>query len=46
VPRPGLSRLPIRGWSFGWHLAAIAVLRRPDIFHAAIAGALVRRSFA
>ena len=31
----------IRGWSFGGWLAALAVLRRPDVFHAAIAGALV-----
>jgi dipeptidyl-peptidase-4 len=32
-------RVGIRGWSFGGYLAAGAVLRRPDIFHAAIAGA-------
>jgi dipeptidyl-peptidase-4 len=31
----------IRGWSFGGYLAALAVLRRPDVFHAAIAGAPV-----
>jgi dipeptidyl-peptidase 4 len=31
----------IRGWSFGGFLAALAVLRRPDVFHAAIAGAPV-----
>ena len=36
-----LSRVAIRGWSFGGYLAALAVLRRPDIFHAAIAGAPV-----
>jgi dipeptidyl-peptidase-4 len=34
-----LSRVAIRGWSFGGYLAAIAVLRRPDVFHAAVAGA-------
>ena len=34
-----LSRVAIRGWSFGGYLAALAVLRRPDVFHAAIAGA-------
>ena len=34
-----LSRVGIRGWSFGGYLAALAVLRRPDIFHAGIAGA-------
>jgi len=33
------SRVGIRGWSFGGYLAALAVLRRPDVFHAAIAGA-------
>jgi dipeptidyl-peptidase-4 len=36
-----LSRVGIRGWSFGGFLAAMAILRRPDVFHAAIAGAPV-----
>ena len=36
-----LTRVAIRGWSFGGYLAALAVLRRPDFFHAAIAGAPV-----
>jgi dipeptidyl-peptidase-4 len=36
-----LGRVAIRGWSFGGFLAALAVLRRPDIFHAAVAGAPV-----
>ena len=36
-----LGRVAIRGWSFGGFLAALAVLRRPDVFHAAIAGAPV-----
>ncbi|MDO8389342.1 MAG: prolyl oligopeptidase family serine peptidase [Actinomycetota bacterium] len=36
-----LARVGIRGWSFGGYLAALAVLRRPDVFHAAIAGAPV-----
>jgi dipeptidyl-peptidase-4 len=35
------TRVGIRGWSFGGYLAALAVLRRPDVFHAAIAGAPV-----
>ena len=35
------SRVGIVGWSFGGYMAANAVLRRPDIFHAAIAGAPV-----
>jgi len=36
-----VSRVAIRGWSFGGFLAALAVLRRPDVFHAAVAGAPV-----
>ncbi len=35
------GRVGIRGWSFGGYLAALAVLQRPDIFHAAVAGAPV-----
>jgi dipeptidyl-peptidase 4 len=34
-----LSRVGIRGWSYGGFLAAMAVLWRPEVFHAAIAGA-------
>ncbi|MFF8771727.1 prolyl oligopeptidase family serine peptidase [Kitasatospora sp. NPDC015120] len=40
--RPGLldlARVAVRGWSYGGFLAALAVLRRPDVFHAAVAGA-------
>ena len=40
-PELDLSRVAIRGWSFGGYLAALAVLRRPDVFHAAVAGAPV-----
>ena len=40
-PELDLGRVAIRGWSFGGYLAALAVLRRPDVFHAAIAGAPV-----
>ncbi|NUW44505.1 S9 family peptidase [Nonomuraea rhodomycinica] len=40
-PALDLSRVAIRGWSFGGFLAALAVLRRPDVFHAGIAGAPV-----
>ncbi|MBG0565411.1 S9 family peptidase [Actinoplanes aureus] len=36
-----LEHVGIRGWSAGGYLAALAVLRRPDVFHAAIAGAPV-----
>ena len=40
-PRLDLNRVAVRGWSFGGYLAALAVLARPDRFHAAIAGAPV-----
>jgi len=40
-PRLDLSRVAIRGWSFGGYLAAVAALRAPDRFRAAIAGAPV-----
>jgi dipeptidyl-peptidase 4 len=36
-----LNKVGIRGWSFGGYLAALAVLRRPDVFGAAVAGAPV-----
>jgi dipeptidyl-peptidase-4 len=40
-PDLDLTRVGIRGWSFGGYLAALAVLLRPDVFSAAIAGAPV-----
>jgi dipeptidyl-peptidase 4 len=36
-----LDRVGIRGWSYGGSLALAAVLRRPDVFHVAVAGAAV-----
>ncbi|PGH51738.1 prolyl oligopeptidase family serine peptidase [Streptomyces sp. Ru87] len=38
-PDLDLGRVAIRGWSYGGYLAAGAVLRRPEVFHAAVAGA-------
>ncbi len=40
-PDLDLTRVGIRGWSAGGYLAALAVLRRPDVFHAAVSGAPV-----
>ncbi len=36
-----LSRVGVFGWSFGGYFAALAVSRRPDVFHVAVAGAPV-----
>jgi len=36
-----LSRVAIRGWSYGGYLTLGALLRRPDVFHAGISGAPV-----
>jgi dipeptidyl-peptidase-4 len=40
-PEMDLSRVGITGWSFGGYMSALAVLRRPDVFKAAAAGAPV-----
>ena len=40
-PDLDLTRVGITGWSFGGYLAALAVLDRPDVFQAAVAGAPV-----
>lgn len=40
-PDLDLDRVGIRGWSFGGYLALLAVLRRPDVIKAAVAGAPV-----
>src|SRR5262249_56004336 len=40
-PAMDLTRVGIDGWSFGGYMAALAVMRRPDIFKAGVAGAPV-----
>ena len=40
-PQADLSKVAIRGWSFGGYLAALAAIRFPDRIHVAVAGAPV-----
>jgi dipeptidyl-peptidase-4 len=40
-PEMDPRRVGVYGWSFGGYLSALAVLRRPDVFKAAVAGAPV-----
>ncbi len=41
VPELDLARVGVEGWSFGGYFAALAVMRYPGIFRAAVAGAPV-----
>jgi dipeptidyl-peptidase 4 len=41
VPEVDLSRVGITGWSFGGFMSSLAVLKRPDLFRVAVAGASV-----
>lgn len=36
-----LTRVGVYGWSFGGYFSAMAVMKRPDVFHAGVAGAPV-----
>jgi dipeptidyl-peptidase-4 len=40
-PELDLSRVGIYGWSFGGYMSALAVMKRPDVFRAGVAGAPV-----
>jgi dipeptidyl-peptidase-4 len=40
-PEMDLSRVGIFGWSFGGYFSAMAAMRRPDVYRAAVAGAPV-----
>jgi dipeptidyl-peptidase-4 len=41
VPEMDLSRVGIMGWSYGGYMAALALLRYPEVFKAGVAGAPV-----
>jgi dipeptidyl-peptidase-4 len=40
-PELDLDRVGVFGWSFGGYMAALSVLKRPDVYKAAVAGAPV-----
>ena len=40
-PEMDLSRVGVYGWSFGGYFSAMAIMREPGVFHAAVAGAPV-----
>jgi len=40
-PEMDMSRVGIYGWSFGGYVSSMAVMRRPEVFRAAVAGAPV-----
>jgi dipeptidyl-peptidase-4 len=40
-PELDLTRVGIFGWSFGGYFTAMAMMQRPDVFHAGVAGAPV-----
>lgn len=41
VPEMDLAHVGVYGWSFGGYLSGLAAQRRPEVFHAAVAGAPV-----
>jgi dipeptidyl-peptidase 4 len=41
IPELDLGRVGVQGWSYGGYLAALALLRYPDVFRAGVAGAPV-----
>ncbi len=40
-PEMDIDRVGVTGWSFGGYMSALSVLKRPDMFKAAVAGAPV-----
>jgi len=41
VPQMDLTRVGVSGWSFGGYFAAMAAIRRPDVFRCGVVGAPV-----